>query len=89
MKHYRTLALASLLCLVSCARPKPVQPPPPPSISVQQKSYPKPAPPRPGDMVIKNCTVTHEEENKADCICRRGSTKIDVNDPGKQVVVCR
>jgi hypothetical protein len=54
-----------------------------------EKSYPRQSPPRASDIAIKNCTVTREEANKADCICRKASTKIDVNDPGKQVIVCR
>jgi hypothetical protein len=79
----------SLLCLTlaSCAQPKPAPPPPPPAIE-RKTSYPQQAA-RPGDMVIKNCTVVREDGNKADCVCRKASTKIDVNDPGKQMMVCK
>jgi hypothetical protein len=83
------MAIASLLCFaLGCAaeKPRPASTPPPPAI--ERKSYPRQAP-RPGDMVIKNCTVVREEDNKADCVCRKASTKIDVNDPGKQAIVCK
>jgi hypothetical protein len=90
----KTLALPSLLRLAtlflamqSCAQPKPAPPPPPPAIE-RKTSYPQQAA-RPGDMVIKNCTVVREDGNKADCVCRKASTKIDVNDPGKQMMVCK
>jgi hypothetical protein len=85
MKTYILLCLA--LVLSGCARPKPVTPPSPPAI--QKVTYPKQSPPRPEDTLIRNCTVTQEAGNKADCICRKASTKIDAKDPGKQVLICK
>lgn len=78
----------------SCVREKPASPPPPPSIAeshegVAPTRYPKQAPARPRDMIVKNCTVTNETGNKAQCICRNASTQIDVHDPSKQMLVCK
>jgi transposase InsO family protein len=52
------------------------------------KTYPKQGS-RPGDMPVSGCTVTQESGNRADCICRRASTKIDVHDPSKQSLICK
>jgi hypothetical protein len=40
-------------------------------------------------MPISGCTVTAESGNRADCICRRAATKIDVHEPGKQSLICK
>jgi hypothetical protein len=81
--------LAVLPLMASCARPAHApQPVAPPRIQVEAKTYPKQTP-HLGDMPISGCTVTAESGNRADCICRRAATKIDVHDPSKQSLVCK
>jgi hypothetical protein len=75
---------------VACARPKPpsANVPLPPAVRIEKKSYPVQIP-HPGDMPISGCTVTAESGNRADCICRRAATKIDVHEPSKQSLICK
>lgn len=40
-------------------------------------------------MPIAGCTVTAETGNRADCVCRKASTKIDATDPSKQSLICQ
>jgi hypothetical protein len=83
------LALVFVLVLsVGCKRqtPVPVKPAPPAS---QPKPHATIAPPRSGDVVVRNCTLTKETNGRVDCICRHANTHIDSTDTSKQSLVCR
>jgi len=80
-------ALLLLVLLTGCATPKRNIPPAPPAI--QQSPRPKPAPAADGDLVVRNCTVTHEAQGKANCICRRAVTHIDAKNGNKASLECR
>lgn len=69
---------------------EPDEPPPQP----KKRSYPKLTPPRPGDMLVKNCSVMGQPSDvpngKTDCICRKASTVIDAKDAGKpHSLICK
>ena len=83
------IALLALL-FTGCAKPKPHRPPAPPPLRAEPaaRNYPKQLA-RPGDMWVHGCTVTKEEGNRADCLCRKASTKIDAQDAAKQSLICK
>jgi hypothetical protein len=85
----RTLVALCLL-MSGCAKPKPSSStlPSPPAVRIERKTY-LPQPVHPGDMPISGCTVTAESGNRADCICRRAVTKIDVHESGKPSLICK
>jgi hypothetical protein len=87
-----TYLIAAMCIMSACYHPKAtvidVPDAPPPTVETTEK-YPKQHPARSRDMVIRNCTVTGESGNKADCICRNATTHIDANDPSKQMMVCK
>jgi len=69
--------VAATLSLVSCAKPKPVPPPPaPPRMEAPAVRNYHVAPSGPKDVVVKRCTLTREENGKADCICRSAKNRI-------------
>jgi hypothetical protein len=77
-----------LLLFAGCERKsQPAHVPAPPAIPAKVPA--KPGPPRAGDIVVRNCTVTKEANGRADCICRHANTHIDANDTTKQALVCR
>jgi hypothetical protein len=84
----RLSILFALVLLAGCTHaPQPAPLPAPPPVAA--KVPVKPGPPRPGDIVVRNCTVTKEANGRADCICRHANTHIDANDTTKQALVCR
>jgi hypothetical protein len=102
MRFSGLIVVGALSILAGCAKAKaPTPPPPPPAVEVTpaapgsegkppQAVYPKQARALPGDIIIKNCTVTHEIGNKADCICRKANTHLDAVDSTKSMLmVCK
>jgi hypothetical protein len=83
--------------LVGCAHPKPQPIPPPPSAAVEQHIDPLPQhvlypklTAKPGDVVVKGCSLTGVTGLRADCLCRRASTQLDAAGKEKQlVIVCK
>jgi hypothetical protein len=80
-----------ILLLSGCAKPKPQPvPAPPPLASVdplpQHVVYPV-LKAKPGDVVVKGCSVTGVTGLRADCLCRRASTQLDAADKQKQIVI--
>lgn len=86
----KLVALAFVLALTGCVKPHAPEPAAPPSIRVvpESKSYPKQTA-HPGDMAVYGCTVTAEQGNRADCLCRKAATKIDARDSSKQSLICK
>jgi hypothetical protein len=105
MERKINLAIAALFLLLysitlGCAKPRPQPPPAPPTIEMPAPSpsppvtvapsYPRQQPARPGDILVKGCTVKSVKGNRAECICRRANTQLDATDPQKpMVMVCR
>jgi hypothetical protein len=85
----RLICLIFAICILSGCHPKAAAPEPQPAPTIENHRYPKQHPVRSRDMLVKNCTVTGESGNRADCICRHATTHLDANDPSKQMMVCK
>jgi hypothetical protein len=86
----RVVLLAALL-LTGCANKKPVAaspPPAPPPAPETPRAKPEP-PLTASDLLIKNCSVTHQDGNSVTCKCRHARTAIDAKGRGYMVVECR
>jgi hypothetical protein len=76
-----------LLAVACTSKPKPASLPAPPPIK-NEPPKPHKIAPGPNDRIIHKCTVTKQNKDSVDCLCRGLSTKIDSN-TGEQSLECK
>ena len=78
--------IALLLVAAACTpRPTPRHVPPPPAA---EPVKPRKVTPGPNDRLVHHCTVSKQNQNSVDCVCRHVSEKID-SITGAHSIECR